>query len=45
MKHLVFLFQLLFLLHSHADDAALIKQLLSENLDNRTFAFADVVLA
>lgn len=30
---------------SHADDAALIKQLLAENLDKRTFAFADVVLA
>ena len=29
----------------HADDAALIKQLLSEKLDQRTFAFADVVKA
>lgn len=28
-----------------ADDAALIKQLLSEKLDHRTFAFADVVAA
>jgi hypothetical protein len=30
---------------SHADDAALIKQLLAEKLDHRTFAFADVVKA
>lgn len=45
MKRIVFLLLLLSHFFSQADDAALIKQLLAENLDKRTFAFTDVVLA
>jgi len=43
MRTLVFFFASIGLLQ--ADDAALIKQLLAEKLDHRTFAFADVVKA
>jgi len=43
MRTIVFFLASIVLLH--ADDAALIKQLLAEKLDHRTFAFADVVKA
>lgn len=45
MKPLLTLFALFLCVAVHADDTALIKLLLTEKLDRRTFAFADVVAA